>query len=123
VDGFALVGGERVHLSPYLCGWIEKAAAGKLSGERDRASAGYALLGLAHEAQHSTGVADEATATCYALQVAPELSYALEVPRAEIDRLLRVFWNEYNALPKEYRSPQCRRGGKLDLSPGDTNWP
>jgi hypothetical protein len=123
VDGFALVGGGRVHLSPYLCSWLAAAAGRRLRTERDEAAAGYSLLALAHEAQHSTGVADEGTATCHALQTAPELTYALDVPRAAIDRLVAVFWREYNGLPREYRSPACREGGALDLSPGDGRWP
>jgi hypothetical protein len=123
VDGFAIVGGGRVHLSPQVCAWIDGATQGRDAGEAAQSRWGYGLLALAHEAQHSQGVADEAEATCYALQTAPELTHALEIGPARIERLVEVFWTEFNALPPEYRSPECRAGGELDLHPGDGRWP
>lgn len=116
-------GGSRIHLSPELCSALVLTVYGAPRTDEEQVRAGEALLALAHEAQHSAGVADEAKATCFALQTVTELAYALKLRKPLIERLVERYWRHANELPRQYRSKQCRDGGKLDLSPGDDTWP
>jgi hypothetical protein len=97
----------------------------------ERGSCGYAQFdaawaahALAHEAFHLRGYADEGVAECYAMQntafVAERLGVATEVAR----RLQRWVWDKgFANEPDEYRSPECRPGGALDLTPETASWP
>jgi hypothetical protein len=124
VLGFVVgAGGSRIHLSPELCSPLVLTVYGEPRSDADQVRAGEALLALAHEAQHSAGVANEAKATCYALQTVTELAYALKLHKPLIERLVDRYWRHANQLPAEYRSRECREGGKLDLTPNDGTWP
>jgi hypothetical protein len=116
-------GGSRIHLSPELCSALVLTVYGEPRTDADQVRAGEALLALAHEAQHSAGIANEAKATCYALQTVTELAYALKLRKPLIERLVERYWRHANELPPEYRSRECRNGGRLDLNPGDDTWP
>lgn len=116
-------GGSRIHLSPELCSALVLTVYGEPRGHAARVRAGEALLALAHEAQHAAGVANEAKATCYALQTVTELAYALKLRKPLIERLVDRYWRQASRLPPEYRSSECRDGGKLDLTPNDDVWP
>ena len=116
-------GGSRIHLSPELCSALVLTVYGEPRTDSDQVRAGEALLALAHEAQHSAGIANEAKATCYALQTVTELAYALKLRKPLIERLVERYWRDSDQLPPEYRSEQCRNGGSLDLNPGDDAWP
>jgi hypothetical protein len=116
-------GGSRIHLSPELCTALVLTVYGEPRGAAAEVRAGEALLALAHEAQHSAGVANEAKATCHALQTVSELAYALELRKPLIERLVERYWRHAMELPAEYRSKECREGGELDLTPNDGAWP
>ena len=97
---------------------------------RHGASSGRAVLGecdgwgaslvalhvLGHESVHLAGVVDEATADCLAMQVDALVALRLGASPAFARTLARDYWAQYYpAQELEYRSPQCRDGGSLDL--------
>jgi hypothetical protein len=79
---------------------------------------------LAHESWHLAGVRDEAQADCFGLQrtafVAEELGAGLDEAERFADLALV---ERAQTAPPEYRSPECRDGGPLDLDPGSSAWP
>ena len=97
------------------------------SWTRSRGGIWYASFGLAmlaHESEHALGYSDEAVASCYGTQRMPELAVALGLSRSLGVDLQHVYWmNHYPDLPPDYRSPDCRAGGAMDLTPGDGVWP
>jgi hypothetical protein len=79
---------------------------------------------LAHESSHLAGVRDEAAADCYGLQRTAVAAQDLGADRAEAERLARIALVERTlTAPPDYRSPECRDGGALDLDPGSSVWP
>src|SRR4051812_11363509 len=84
----------------------------------------YAAKTLAHESFHLRGIQSEATAECYALQ-----NTAFVAERRGVDsttaRSLQtwVYLKAYPNLPDEYRSAECRDGGRLDLRPTSPAFP
>jgi hypothetical protein len=80
------------------------------------------LLGIetvAHEAQHLKGIGDEATAECYGLQHHAVVSQRFGATAAQARTMaLDYFTLVYPSLDAEYRSPECRDGGALDLNLG-----
>ena len=87
---------------------------------------GTSLVGLhvlGHESVHLAGVVDEATADCLAMQLDAHVAMQLGASPAFARRLARDYWAQYYpAQELEYRSPQCRDGGSLDLFRAD-GWP
>jgi hypothetical protein len=84
----------------------------------------FALGILAHELEHVRGELDEKKAECHGMQRLAGLARRLGVPPAEAQRLARVYWQEiYASEDPEYRSDDCRDGGKLDLRPRVSVWP
>lgn len=83
-----------------------------------------ALHVLAHEAEHLAGEADEGVAECRSLQRTAALAQRLGAT-AEQARVLAVVYARqvFPSMPEPYRSPACRAGGALDLTPGDGAWP
>jgi hypothetical protein len=83
----------------------------------------YALLTLAHEAYHTAGVTNEATANCYAIQAMAYVAVELGSEQAEAELLARAM----NALEPlqggEYGTAECRAGAKLDLHPETREFP
>jgi hypothetical protein len=85
--------------------------------------AGWAAHTLAHEAFHMRGFADEGIAECYALQNTAFVATRLGVDEVSARALQQwVYEKGYPNEPDEYRSRDCYRGGRLDLTPG-TAWP
>jgi hypothetical protein len=123
--GFADIGGVRIDLSPAVCEGLADLADRneRPSGDTGRLRLATALVTLTHEPQHSKGVAAEAVAECRGIQLAPLAARRLGVPRGYAAVLVRTYWRHHiNALP-EYVSPECRRGGALDLHRADSIWP
>ncbi|MFN2470378.1 MAG: hypothetical protein ABR583_05195 [Gaiellaceae bacterium] len=84
----------------------------------------HALLTLAHESQHLAGERGEAAAECYALQSLALVARRLGSPPAQARAVARSGLAEiYVRMPGEYRSGECRNGGRLDLQPNDPSWP
>jgi hypothetical protein len=79
---------------------------------------------FAHEVQHAIGISSESTAECFGIQDAAFVARTLEVGRAYAEALARdYYYFAYPALPRAYRSPECRPDGKLDLDPDHPDWP
>jgi hypothetical protein len=123
--GFADIGGTRINLSPTVCDGLADLVDRNVrpKDEVGRLRLAAALVTLTHEPQHSKGVAAEAVAECNAIQLAPLTARTLGVPRHYAAMLVQTYWRHYgNALPG-YRSPECRKGGALDLHRPESVWP
>ena len=124
--GFAGYGDRRVNPAPPVC-----EALVALRYDRARPPAGEAHLALAlavgtltHEAQHARGVANEARAECYGMQLVRTAARALGAEGAYASSLAGVYWRViYPAAPRPYRSPECRNRGRLDLEAKSSVWP
>jgi hypothetical protein len=79
---------------------------------------------LAHESFHLRGFRAEAIAECYAVQNTAFVAERLGVDDATARQLQRwVFTDGYPNEPEEYRSDDCRDGGRLDLRPQSAIFP
>jgi hypothetical protein len=108
------------HIRPDVCTALLKFA--RIPQSATLRSA-VALDVLAHESFHLRGIATEATAECYAMQELPRVARALGASEAEAPMLARfVYTFNYPGMPSNYRTPDCRPGGKLDRHPGG-GWP
>jgi hypothetical protein len=84
----------------------------------------WAAHTLAHEAFHLRGFEAEAIAECYALQNTAFVAERLGVSDETAQRLQRwVFTDGYPNEPEDYRSDECRDGGRLDLRPQSASFP
>jgi hypothetical protein len=82
-----------------------------------------ALTVLAHESYHLRGLQNEAVVQCYAMQAVPRAARALGAnPEGAQALASREYSAGYPHMPPAYRSPGCRPGGALDLSPAP-DWP
>ena len=86
------------------------------------ADVALAIVTLAHEAEHAAGITNEARAECYARQVARGVARDLGLPPAQATRVGR-YAAQRMTQPPEYRSKECRDGGKLDLDRSSTRFP
>jgi hypothetical protein len=86
--------------------------------------AAWAAHTLAHEAFHLRGYEDEAVAECYAMQDTAFVAERLGVKPPIAYALQQWVWDKgYRNEPDDYRSPECRPGGALDLTPQTPSWP
>jgi hypothetical protein len=117
--GFTMIGGGTVNLAPFVCGLLDALVYGRVRPrDRDRLIAmSFGVSALAHEAFHRAGTIDEATTECYGMQRIFFLARELDVPGGYARELARAAWQTYETLPPEYRSPECRSGGELDIDP------
>ena len=86
-----------------------------------------AIVVLAHEAWHLNGIADEGTTHCYALQSAVRIAQRFGLTEGTARRMMRQQFTE-NAVrgrssPEYLVSEDCRDGGRLDLNPGEGEFP
>jgi hypothetical protein len=123
--GFAGIDGSRVNLAPDVCeGLVDLAYHhARPTGDVARFPLAAAVVTLSHEPQHSKGVAVEAQAECYAIQVAASAARRLGVDGAYADGLTRLYWAHYGEELPAYRSPECREGGAYDLKRTTSAWP
>jgi hypothetical protein len=123
--GFAAVMGMRANLHPEVCRNLEDLVARRIypTDPRGLLAMAASLVTLAHETQHLKGYADEATAECYGMQLARRAASRLGVEGDYASRLLRAYAGRYGDELPEYRSPECRDGGALDLHPASAAWP
>ena len=83
-----------------------------------------ALDVLAHESWHLEGTQNESVTECYAEQTVGFVATKLGSDDVQARRLARlVHLLVYPRMPDEYRSPDCRDGGPLDLRRGSPAWP
>jgi hypothetical protein len=79
---------------------------------------------LSHEAWHLAGERDESVAQCYALQTNENTAIRLGATQAEARAIAEfVVRRVQPALPSEYKTTDCRDGGRLDRDPARTGWP
>jgi hypothetical protein len=84
----------------------------------------YAAKTLAHESFHLRGIQSEATAECYAMQNTAFVAERRGVDSTTAQQLQKwVYLKGYSNLPDEYRSAECRDGGRLDLRPRSPEFP
>ncbi len=123
-DGVAEVGGNLAYLIPERCLDLYRLA---FKGEARSNRTGRALAVLAHEAWHLRGVSDEGTTECYALQTGVEIGERLGLSADTARRMMRQQLVENvlrgQASPAYRVPPDCRDGGRLDLSPNTTRFP
>lgn len=84
----------------------------------------YSVHVLAHESWHLRGFEDEATTECLALQTTADVAERLgadELRAAAVARF--ALEHVYPKMPEDYRSGDCRDGGRLDLRPSLVAWP
>ena len=116
--GFAGVGGSRANLSPEVCDslgelmyhhWMPQNATAKLL-------LATGVVTLTHEPQHSKGIAVEAQAECYAIQLMRDTALKLGATPQYAAELQAAYWAHYPQELPAYRSPECRNGGTYDLN-------
>jgi hypothetical protein len=83
----------------------------------------YAVLVLAHEAFHTTGVTSESAANCYAIQAMAWAAAALGADDAEAELLAFAMARLEPFQSGEYATTECRSGTELDLHPDTSAFP
>jgi hypothetical protein len=79
---------------------------------------------LTHEAVHVKGERSEAVTECTAMQWDARTAELLGASEQQARALQLAYWTDvYPHLSDDYRSSECRPGGRLDLTPGDGSWP
>jgi hypothetical protein len=123
--GFAGIGGTRVNLGPAVCAGLVDLAYNRVrpTDEAGKQLLAAAVVTLSHESQHSRGIAEEFVAECNAIQLANGTAIKLGASPAYAATLVRTYWRHYREELPAYRSPECRRGGELDLGRADSTWP
>lgn len=123
--GFAGVGGSRANLSPEICDalgelmyhhWMPQNATAKLM-------LATAVVTLSHEPQHSKGIAIEAQAECYAIQLMRDTAIKLGATPSYAAELQASYWARYPQELPTYRSSECRNGGAYDLDRNSNAFP
>ena len=82
-----------------------------------------AITTLAHEAMHLRGFVDEAQTQCYAIQEVAWTVDRLGGTPADGVAAARLALALQAAMPEDYRSGDCRPGGRLDLHPETDAFP
>ena len=84
----------------------------------------FSIHVLAHESWHLRGFQDEATAECLALQTTADVAERLGADFLHAAAVARfALEHVYPRMPDDYRSGDCRDGGRLDLRPSLAAWP
>ena len=83
----------------------------------------YAVLVLAHESYHTSGVADEAAANCFAIQAMAWTAMQLGAASGEAELLARAMEALEPGQGAEYGTAECHAGEKLDLHPESPAFP
>jgi len=115
-----------VDLSPEVCAELRKLAddRGRITSPGSADALAWSLETLAHEAQHVSGLLNEAQAECYGMQSMRAAARLFGRTAAEGRYLTTVYWKHWYAwLGPPYRSSECRNGGRLDLHSSSDAWP
>jgi hypothetical protein len=85
----------------------------------------YALVVLAHEAEHLRSPdADEAAVECVAIQRVRDLVRDAGRGAAYQELMAGLAWEVgYPDMPPEYRTARCHDGSELDVRPDTDVWP
>src|SRR5919204_5397533 len=104
--GFAGINGTRDNLAPEVCDGLDELAyehsMPRTAGARTLLAG--AIVTLAHEPQHSKGIAVEAQAECYAIQLMKETAVKLGATPSYAAALQRLYWSHYDQELPAYRS-------------------
>jgi hypothetical protein len=116
---------ERINLSPPVCGPLEQLVYRGLDPHPDWDGLSWAVSLLSHESMHVSGIDLEAAAECYGVQRIPATARTLGIDETNARILARRYWSRWYLTQDdpEYRSPECRDGGRLDLHPESNVWP
>jgi len=75
----------------------------------------WAINTVVHEAEHLSGIANEAVAECAAIQDIPQAVVAMGGTETEGRAVAAAFYRAwYPIMPDAYRSSECVAGGNLD---------
>src|SRR5207302_1365036 len=123
--GFAPISGNRDNLAPDVCNSLDALAYSRSrpADESAKLLMATAVVTLSHEPQHSRGIAVEAQAECYAIQLSKETAVKLGASHSYAASLQQLFWSHYGEELPSYRSPECRNGGAYDLRRSDPSFP
>jgi hypothetical protein len=117
----------RIQLSPSICASLMRVAYEDVPVQKDPwpEALAWSVAALAHESQHARGIGNEAEAECYGVQSITATAEALGRAKAEGRFLAALYWQKgyVDQDPSEYRSKECREGGRLDLHPETDTWP
>ena len=83
----------------------------------------YAVLILAHESYHTTGVTEEAATNCFAIQAMAWTAAQLGAPAGEAMLLARAMEALEPAQATGYATTECHAGLRLDLHPETPDFP
>ena len=83
----------------------------------------YAVLVLAHESYHTSGVGDEAAANCFAIQAMAWTAIQLGAAAGEAELLARAMEALEPSQGGEYGTAECHAGRELDLHPETPAFP
>jgi len=112
---------DTTYLTRDACNWLKEYRG---SDRRVTLNRALGVHTLAHEAVHLQGVTNEAKTECYGLQQMPRVAEELGAsPQEARDITTYAFRTLYPQLPSNYRTSECRPGGRLDLSKNDGVWP
>jgi hypothetical protein len=118
-DAIGYTHGQRIHLPAHACNTLVS-----FTSDPDLLWASSEdLLLLAHELQHARGISDEAIAECDGLQSAESLARELGAETKLARLMAYLALARYEDDAPEYKSPECRDRGALDLRPDSTDWP
>ena len=121
--GFASVDDSRIHLAPDVCAPLVDLVYGDPGAKPDEEIT-FAVVALAHESRHRSGIELESETECYALQDARRAARLLGASAAYADALAELYVAEiYTRHEPPYFDPECKDGGKLDLRPESSVWP
>jgi hypothetical protein len=124
--GFAFEAGSRLHLDPAVCEPLVGLTYRHARPQRGDAFDGvsFAVMTLAHEAEHLDAPGTEKQIECAALQRAAGVARSLGVAPRYARRLVEYYWREiYPTRPAAYAAAECRNGGRLDENPASDVWP
>ena len=83
----------------------------------------YAVLVLAHESYHTSGVGSEPAANCYAIQAMAWTAVQLGAPIRESELLARAMEALEPRQSSGYATDECHAGRLLDLHPQTAGFP
>lgn len=118
--GFAF-GASRVHIHPGFCEPLAMFLYGhwRPANDADLEELAEAVGVVAHETEHLfETAAGEAETECHAAQDVRRLARLLGASSSYASRLAAVYWRDvYPSQQSEYRSKECRNGGRFDRHP------
>jgi hypothetical protein len=107
-EGFTFYAPRRIQLAPFICQILEQELARMAQQPLYTADA---IMVLAHESAHASGIKVESQAECRAIETEPRAAQLLGVPKALAVRFQQIYRGTIypNDLPR-YRTPVCKAG-------------